>query len=263
MLVFDEFGLKISEYNGKCANCNQYNTSSAWYQTCDSQKITQGWTSGNKDIDDCIKKFKLNKMREMDNAQIATDITHRQLGAKHVALRKQHKDGQVEIRMLLDNIQEIAKGGFGYRNYGLKKIKSYIADLGLSRNNKESTLKKGIYGVMPFIPPEILLGQKYIQAADIYGFGVVIAEITTEILSFDGYLFVLFDEFSKWYDFMNKQDMDDKINIFNKLDELDEKSEISNKFWEADDIIQQLPIIIQKNLDSIYTNRFVNINAIS
>ncbi|RIB05563.1 kinase-like domain-containing protein [Gigaspora rosea] len=66
-----------------------------------------------------------------------------------------------------------------------KIIKSYIADLGLSRNNKEPTLKKDVYGVMSYILPEILLGRKYTQAADIYSFGVVIAEIITEILPFD------------------------------------------------------------------------------
>ncbi|RIB23523.1 kinase-like domain-containing protein [Gigaspora rosea] len=70
-----------------------------------------------------------------------------------------------------------------------KIIKSYIADLGLSQNNKESILKKGIYGVLPYIAPEILLGQKYTQTTDIYSFGVVMAEITTGIPPFDGYLF--------------------------------------------------------------------------
>ncbi|CAG8625289.1 2110_t:CDS:2 [Gigaspora margarita] len=46
-------------------------------------------------------------------------------------------------------------------------------------------------------------------------------------------------------------------------DELDEKSEISNKFWEADDIIQQLSITEQKNLDSAYTSQFVDVVKIS
>ncbi|CAG8846550.1 23210_t:CDS:1, partial [Gigaspora margarita] len=46
-------------------------------------------------------------------------------------------------------------------------------------------------------------------------------------------------------------------------DELDEKSEISNKFWEADNIIQQLPITEQKNLDSEYTSQFVDVVKIS
>ncbi|RIB24768.1 kinase-like domain-containing protein [Gigaspora rosea] len=196
-----------------------------------------------------------------------------------------------------------------------KIIKSYIADLGLSRNNREPSLKKGICGVLPYIAPEILLGQKFTQAADIYGFGVIMAEITKGIPPFDGYLFnndlaikicvglrpgfapgtpdcytklaesrmnsdpqkrptakMLFDEFSKWYSFMNEQEPDYEVDTFDEYDEyyeydesdeLDEKSEISNKFWEADEIIQQQPITTQKNLDSVYTSQFIDINEIS
>ena len=66
MLVFDEFYNKRDEDNGKCANCKRNNTSPGWCQTCDPQKITQGWTSGNKDIDDCIKEFQLKATKYED-----------------------------------------------------------------------------------------------------------------------------------------------------------------------------------------------------
>ncbi|CAG8468559.1 7305_t:CDS:2 [Cetraspora pellucida] len=46
-------------------------------------------------------------------------------------------------------------------------------------------------------------------------------------------------------------------------DELDEKLEISNKFWEADHIIQQQPITTQKNLDIAYTSHLIDVNEIS
>ena len=59
MLVFDGFGSKRKYWNGKCAGCNRFNTSEAWCQTCDPQKLIQGWTSGIKDVDDCIKGFQL------------------------------------------------------------------------------------------------------------------------------------------------------------------------------------------------------------
>ena len=60
MLVFDEFGSKRDKKYGKCAECNRYNTSPAWCQTCDPQKTALGWTSGNNNIDDCIKELQLN-----------------------------------------------------------------------------------------------------------------------------------------------------------------------------------------------------------
>ncbi|CAG8850426.1 30707_t:CDS:1, partial [Gigaspora margarita] len=45
------------------------------------------------------------------------------------------------------------------------------------------------------------------------------------------------------YSFMNEQEPDDEVDTFNEYDEydesdeLDKKSEINNKFWEADEII--------------------------
>ena len=59
MIVFDQFSSKRDEYYGKCTSCNRNNTSPAWCQTCDPQKITQGWTSENKDVDNCIHEFQL------------------------------------------------------------------------------------------------------------------------------------------------------------------------------------------------------------
>src|SRR5260364_342973 len=59
MLVFDEFAPIRNDYYGKCANCNRYNTYYAWCQSCDPQNTTQEWTSGNNDIDNCIKEFQL------------------------------------------------------------------------------------------------------------------------------------------------------------------------------------------------------------
>ncbi|RIB22934.1 hypothetical protein C2G38_2172693 [Gigaspora rosea] len=107
-----------------------------------------------------------------------------------------------------------------------KIIKSYIADLGLSQNNKESTLEKGIYGFW-----------------SCYG------RNTTRIPPFDGYLII--DEI----DTFEESD-----------DELDEKFEINNKFSEADDTIEQLPKTEQKNLYSVYsvyTSQFVDVDKIS
>ncbi|CAG8778567.1 15818_t:CDS:1, partial [Gigaspora rosea] len=59
-------------------------------------------------------------------------------------------------------------------------------------------------------------------------------------------------------------DTDDEIDTLEESDdELDKKFEINNKFWEADNIIEQLPITEQKNLDSVYTSQFVDVDKIS
>src|SRR6266511_343715 len=54
------------KYYGKCPTCNRYNTNYSWCQTCDTQLLTQGWTSGNKTIDKLIKSTQL-KATEYDN----------------------------------------------------------------------------------------------------------------------------------------------------------------------------------------------------
>ncbi|RIB28808.1 kinase-like domain-containing protein [Gigaspora rosea] len=88
MLVFDEFGSKRMNFNGKCESCNRFNTSEAWCQTCDPQKTTRGWTSGNTDVDHCIKEFQLKAASYNDVIEwIPYDR--------------------------LDNVQKIGEGGFG------------------------------------------------------------------------------------------------------------------------------------------------------
>jgi serine/threonine protein kinase len=57
---------------------------------------------------------------------------------------------------------------------------TFVADVGLCRpadyNVLENTNNK-IYGVLPYIAPEILRGQSYTKAADIYSFGIIMYEV--------------------------------------------------------------------------------------
>ncbi|MCE8163159.1 MAG: serine/threonine-protein kinase [Candidatus Moeniiplasma glomeromycotorum] len=52
----------------------------------------------------------------------------------------------------------------------------YITDLGLCRPVNE-TNKEKVYGVLPYIAPEVLRGKKYTQASDIYSFGIIVYEV--------------------------------------------------------------------------------------
>src|SRR5204863_1760748 len=38
---------------------------------------------------------------------------------------------------------------------------------------------KKIYGVLPYVAPEVLRGKEYTQASDIYGFGIIAYELCT------------------------------------------------------------------------------------
>ncbi|RIB28538.1 kinase-like domain-containing protein [Gigaspora rosea] len=52
-----------------------------------------------------------------------------------------------------------------------------IADLGISKPVNELSDKNSIYGVIPYVAPEVLKGGKFSQASDIYSFGMIIWEV--------------------------------------------------------------------------------------
>jgi serine/threonine protein kinase len=56
-----------------------------------------------------------------------------------------------------------------------------ITDLGLCKpaNEKSEKSEKRIYGVLPYVAPEVLRGKEYTQASDIYGFGIIAYEVCT------------------------------------------------------------------------------------
>jgi serine/threonine protein kinase len=47
-----------------------------------------------------------------------------------------------------------------------------ISDMGLCKNINDVN-ESNIYGVMPYVAPEVLKGKPYTQAADIYSFGMI------------------------------------------------------------------------------------------
>src|SRR5437868_14537284 len=61
------------------------------------------------------------------------------------------------------------------------RLYSQIADLGLCKpaNVISQSVDKQIYGVLPYVAPEVLKGKEYTQASDIYGFGIIAYEVCT------------------------------------------------------------------------------------
>ncbi|RHZ82341.1 hypothetical protein Glove_109g203 [Diversispora epigaea] len=62
------------------------------------------------------------------------------------------------------------------------KNKIRISDFGLSKlivKNANRPEKKNIFGVLPYIAPEVLSGEEYTKAADVYSFGIIAYEIVT------------------------------------------------------------------------------------
>ncbi|RIB28586.1 kinase-like domain-containing protein [Gigaspora rosea] len=67
--------------------------------------------------------------------------------------------------------------------YFQKKLCSYITDLGLSRRKNEQGSEK-VFGVMPYVAPEIFKRLPFTSAADIYGFGAIMSEMSTGRIPF-------------------------------------------------------------------------------
>jgi serine/threonine protein kinase len=62
---------------------------------------------------------------------------------------------------------------------------AYIGDFGFCMPANENFTKKNIYGVMPYMAPEILRGKPHTLASDVYSLGVIINEIITVIPPFN------------------------------------------------------------------------------
>src|SRR5581483_1828134 len=71
----------------------------------------------------------------------------------------------------------------------------YITDLGLCKPAITTSQNgdKKIYGVLPYVAPEVLKGKEYTQKSDIYGFGIIAYEICT---GFPPYHDIAHDELS-------------------------------------------------------------------
>jgi serine/threonine protein kinase len=65
------------------------------------------------------------------------------------------------------------------------KDEVYISDLGLCRPIKFSLEKDSIYGIVPFMAPEVLRGKPYTPASDIYSFSMIMWEFTSGITPFN------------------------------------------------------------------------------
>ncbi|GBB86530.1 hypothetical protein RclHR1_12960001 [Rhizophagus clarus] len=63
-----------------------------------------------------------------------------------------------------------------FDKYGLR-----ISDLGMcQQENKETQKEEGIYGVLPYMAPEVLCGHQYTKSAEIYSFGIIMNEFLSE-----------------------------------------------------------------------------------
>ncbi|CAI2188905.1 12746_t:CDS:2 [Funneliformis geosporum] len=103
----------------------------------------------------------------------------------------QNKDSRLSLKDKLKKLKNIAEGLESIHNQNLvhqdfhsgnilnSSWESHITDLGLSRPVNHLKKTGQIFGVLPYVAPEVLRGETYTQKADIYGFGIVAYELLT------------------------------------------------------------------------------------
>jgi serine/threonine protein kinase len=91
-------------------------------------------------------------------------------------------------------LQDIHSSGFVHRNFHSGNILQTdkdtpkISDIALPKytvNNKNSQL----YGVLPYVAPEILRGEEFSSAADVYSFSMIMWEISSGIPPFNNRMY--------------------------------------------------------------------------
>src|SRR5204863_4482682 len=83
------------------------------------------------------------------------------------------------LELIISGLEKIHEKNMVHRDFHIGNIlliggyyRSYISDMGLCGEVGNVDTTK-IYGVMPYVAPEVLRGKPYTQAADMYSFGMV------------------------------------------------------------------------------------------
>ncbi|GBC11175.1 kinase-like domain-containing protein [Rhizophagus irregularis DAOM 181602=DAOM 197198] len=91
----------------------------------------------------------------------------------------------VHLRYIIDGLKCIHEKELVHRDLHIGNILKFkhkiaITDMGLCKPANYKTLENtnnNIYGVLPYVAPEILRGQGYTKAADIYSYGIIMYEV--------------------------------------------------------------------------------------
>jgi serine/threonine protein kinase len=149
-----------------------------------------------------LREIAYHKLFDYENSQVINCYgISRDPQGNYVMVMQYIKDGnlrqylQVNYKRLdfkdrLDQLHNIARGlksihskGLVHRDFHAGNILNEdaycsITDLGLCKPANE-TSESEIYGVLPYVAPEVLNGKQYTSATDIYSFAMIMYEIFT------------------------------------------------------------------------------------
>jgi serine/threonine protein kinase len=87
-------------------------------------------------------------------------------------------------RNLLKYLRELHKVGYFHKDFHSGNILQtqssyYISDFGLTGPANKQKSDNKIYGVLPYVDPEVLSGKPYTSSSDIYSFGILMTELSS------------------------------------------------------------------------------------
>ncbi|CAB4415486.1 unnamed protein product [Rhizophagus irregularis] len=104
--------------------------------------------------------------RDPQNGEFAIVIEFQNDGNIRELIKKSHSI--LNWKLIISLLNEIS---FGLNNIHM------ISDFGLCCPANQRSVDKTLYGVLPFVAPEVLRGGEFTKAADIYGFGMLMSEL--------------------------------------------------------------------------------------
>ncbi|CAB4416051.1 unnamed protein product [Rhizophagus irregularis] len=185
-------------------NCYDLVNKKFWCKGCVPRCIIEGWTSGNDDIDNFIKGSIYNAhLKYIGDGKYGPSFLEwvpfdRFKDMKQIVALKRLNESQnmsadflneLKTHWKLNRLQDNSLRFYGItrdpETEEIMMIMQHAKDgnlrkyFGLSGPSNEQKLDNKIYGVLPYIAPEVLNGEPYALSSDIYSFGVVMAELSS------------------------------------------------------------------------------------
>ncbi|RGB40452.1 kinase-like domain-containing protein [Rhizophagus diaphanus] len=116
-----------------------------------------------------LRQHLINRPKPINYNSKIEDLTEIASGLLNI-----HNSGRIH--------KDFHSGNILYGEFG----RPHISDLGMCQpaNHDNESVNEGTYGVIPYMAPEVLRGQPYEKASDIYSFGIVMNELMSEVIPY-------------------------------------------------------------------------------
>ncbi|GES72933.1 kinase-like domain-containing protein [Rhizophagus clarus] len=154
-------------------------------------KLKLHWNINLKDINNQLKFYGITENPETGEFMIVTELAEQGNLRDYLSKNFNNILWKEKISLLSDiisNLKYLHNSGYFHKNLHSGNILlndgcAHISDFALSGSMSDDQEDK-LYGVLPYIAPEVLYGEPYTSSSDIYSFGVIMTELSSGIPPF-------------------------------------------------------------------------------